>query len=1007
MKNLKKVLSLSLALVMLLGMMIMPQASAAGTMTYADLVDKDDITNLAEVALLVDLEIIEGKTGSVYDPTGIVDRATMAKLVTLLHFGSVDPNQFLGTTSDLTDIKGNWAEGYILYCYTQGIIAGDGMGKFFPSNEVTVAEAAKMLLVTLGYDANKAGLVGADWAVNTISTATSATILSGVGMRASDKLDRDTLALMMYNTLFSNQVAYNSLFGNDPISKNNTLGLATYGLVKITGLVEKATDKDVTFITNTVESTPEVLTNAAPPAQAINNFKLGGQQAFIGQYATGYIQVRTTMTNAGSGFNLAATVTPTNTIIKVYSSELTLADTNVFVSTDGTNLHKLFNGSTAVSKLDYSGTTAAPVLDTAFYYNDALLTIGTTGDLTLDDLVPANLEDFYKTIRVLGYTGSSARAAAILNAIAGKGNIVQISDTNNDGFADVVYITDYTAVKVTRVTKDEITFNVALGGNGVPATTKWKLENVVGAEDLKVDDYAYGYVTTGEKLLLNTPTSEDVKIASETSSAIRADGNTYSFSYRSLSGVNHKDIVPDNEVTLFLDANGYIIAADLIEGANNFAMVLLVDGGTSVVRQVKLLLTDGTTIVGTIDKLVNEAGATITSLAPGNVVKYAVNDNSTLKVTHVVTGVTPIAADATISTNQVSIGGAYGTASDSTIFADGGSKTSYTGYKAIPKFVIDNSVKGEFGAVYTKPGDSTASYVFISDSATTMGADALFVVFATSGSAANVETFPKYYSMNVITAEGVVRKDFDRTTAALSSMAAGNIYVAASSAVVDGVTVIASVDTAKTNPWSHLTNTPAEGKLLGGVAGGDFKAAHGTLTMADAGVFTIKDTTVTTGTYRIDDTTMVVEIAADGKATDVGYGINLSTYMNEKTRNLTVITNVPSATTTTPTAKIIVIHNADQPRLVGAATAGAPVTIGADATVTFKLSTLDTAAVPVLAAASDVTVVGSAGVTVTDVTATANAGEFTAKIAVATGTAAGATVTVTYEGATVTIVVGA
>ncbi len=95
MRNLKRVLSLALASVMLLGMMVI---GAGGMMVIG---------------------------------AGAADK----------------------TAADLTDIDTSWAEGYIKYCYSNGIITGDGLGHFFPTQGVTVVQAAKMLLVALGYDA--------------------------------------------------------------------------------------------------------------------------------------------------------------------------------------------------------------------------------------------------------------------------------------------------------------------------------------------------------------------------------------------------------------------------------------------------------------------------------------------------------------------------------------------------------------------------------------------------------------------------------------------------------------------------------------------------------------------------------------------------------------------------------------------------------------------------------------------------------------------------------------
>ena len=51
---------------------------------------------------------------------------------------------YVGMNTGLTDVKGHWAESYINYCYSLGIIAGRGNGKFDPAATVTGNEAAKM-----------------------------------------------------------------------------------------------------------------------------------------------------------------------------------------------------------------------------------------------------------------------------------------------------------------------------------------------------------------------------------------------------------------------------------------------------------------------------------------------------------------------------------------------------------------------------------------------------------------------------------------------------------------------------------------------------------------------------------------------------------------------------------------------------------------------------------------------------------------------------------------------
>ena len=78
-------------------------------------------------------------------------------------------------------MNSNWAKGHINYCYTTGIIAGRGNGTFDPAATVTALEAAKMLLVAAGYDAQIEGLSGADWAIKTrLVRATSMGIFEGL-----------------------------------------------------------------------------------------------------------------------------------------------------------------------------------------------------------------------------------------------------------------------------------------------------------------------------------------------------------------------------------------------------------------------------------------------------------------------------------------------------------------------------------------------------------------------------------------------------------------------------------------------------------------------------------------------------------------------------------------------------------------------------------------------------------------------------------------------------------
>ena len=110
MRNLKKILALVLALVMSMSLV-----SIAGATDFSD---DADIDYQEAVEVMTALEIIDGVGNNTFNPNGNVTRAQMAKMITIICLGNVDPSAFLGTTTDLTDINGHWAEAYIKYCYS-------------------------------------------------------------------------------------------------------------------------------------------------------------------------------------------------------------------------------------------------------------------------------------------------------------------------------------------------------------------------------------------------------------------------------------------------------------------------------------------------------------------------------------------------------------------------------------------------------------------------------------------------------------------------------------------------------------------------------------------------------------------------------------------------------------------------------------------------------------------------------------------------------------------------
>jgi hypothetical protein len=191
----KKLLALVLALVMTLGL-----ATVSSNAAYTD-AEKIDHTEAVEV--LTALKVINGMGDGSFQPEGNVTRAQMAKMIAIILLGAdTQDSAFTGTSSELKDINGHWAEGYIKFCVAQKIVAGYGDGTFQPDKNVTTVEASKMLLTALGYNADVQEYKGDNWSINVTRDAAYKKLLEDLdGMQANKAITREEAAQMIWNTL--------------------------------------------------------------------------------------------------------------------------------------------------------------------------------------------------------------------------------------------------------------------------------------------------------------------------------------------------------------------------------------------------------------------------------------------------------------------------------------------------------------------------------------------------------------------------------------------------------------------------------------------------------------------------------------------------------------------------------------------------------------------------------------------------------------------------------------
>ena len=203
--------------------------------------DQADVKVDSEVVdTLVSLGVINGYTDGSFKPNDTVTRAEMAKMIYVLRTGNSDASAYNNDKTTFTDINGHWARGYVKYCQSLGIIAGQSATTFAPDQTVTAQEAAKMLLVTLGYDAQKAGLVGINWASKTNALADENGLLEDVTTSFTGPCPRQYAAQLIYNAIDASTVvwrddAYTKYNYNG--DENPTIGEKYMGLKYATGIL--------------------------------------------------------------------------------------------------------------------------------------------------------------------------------------------------------------------------------------------------------------------------------------------------------------------------------------------------------------------------------------------------------------------------------------------------------------------------------------------------------------------------------------------------------------------------------------------------------------------------------------------------------------------------------------------------------------------------------------------------------------------------------------------------
>ena len=545
----KKVLSLVLTLSLVLGTFSM--AFAANT-SFSDV--KGEACEQA-VAVLTDLGVANGYEDGTYKPENIVTRAEMAVFV--VNALGLEDYVTETATSSFTDMDGyGWAQGYIAYAQSLGVVSGYGDGTFKPGKTVSYDEAATMVVAALGYTTES---LQGTWPANFVTKAKSLGILDGIKSGAAGA-NRGDIAIMLFQTLDQaiGKVNKDGDWVGTGIkfdSKGNAIEWDTMLSRLGASLYEPAVyvdeDDDSFVLTNDIAD------------DAVANVR-----AYIGAVVSAY---------ANDDNEIIA-------IKEVFSDFVTGtydSDDETFTTTDDVEYDVVSNKITTGSAFFYNGTEAGK--SNSNYEDDVTKLPADTYYTLAVDLSGKKINDVYSIM------------------------MWDISDgvqVDADDIADIDSDHKLLGVDFPETDNNEIDL------------TAFELVGVDSLDDIAADDVVYVYKNLDDKIgriAVGTETvSGEVTKVSKDETEATINGTVYKYAIEELdnNGASATEATSDklgveDEVKAYLDAYGFIYDYDKTAGsADKYAVVLGTDKSESfgsTTFEIKLFLADGSTSTFDVD----------------------------------------------------------------------------------------------------------------------------------------------------------------------------------------------------------------------------------------------------------------------------------------------------------------------------------------------------------------------------------------------------------------------
>ena len=539
----KKLLALVLALVMSMSLVTISNAAFKD----ADKIDYDEAVEVMNA-----VGVLVGDEKGNFNAKENLTREQAAKIISYLLLGNKTAEALVGAAK-FTDVAATrWSAGFVDYCASTGVVAGNGNGTFAPAGQLTGFQFAKMLLVALGYDANIEGFTGTDWQINVSKVANQVGLFNGLSISGTAVLTREQGAQMCLNTLKAPLVEYSNKGGS----------------LSVNGAVINIGASKAQYVTTTLAKEQRISKKTLTNTDTTLN---GGYTVEFGEKYYPALELKT---DSDDFDRPAHQWLHNNKKIGSYVDyDLMVAEYTTAI--DGKELYEKL-GSSIIKEY------------TTTYYVD-----GQVNDtIKTGNMIKTNTRD-YET------TGNGVLTQVFVNDDRKDITIVSI----NTYIAQAV--ADYNTKKETLsfASPDETKFDKAL------ASSTLSVEDFPAIADMKADDlflitmaetstkkFTVQSVAAVEKL----ENKDITKFTKE--SKLTTDGTEYKYSKKGTIwnelGTTYNDNALDKSYNVYLDQYGYVIATEIYSDTLKYLFMTGYDLGTSHLSiktaDAAVIFTDGT-----------------------------------------------------------------------------------------------------------------------------------------------------------------------------------------------------------------------------------------------------------------------------------------------------------------------------------------------------------------------------------------------------------------------------